>query len=208
MERKHTIHIIDADSRHRATLSRQILALGRHCEVYASQAEFLARPPASGVVLLHEKAGQGGIPSLLATLAEQGAWLPVVGIADRPDTTAIVAAMRAGALDYLVLPLDDAVIIERIGYLERESHSYSRARHKMIIARSRLTLLSKREREVLDCLADGRSNKVIARELAISPRTVEIHRANMMGKLGANHSAQAIRMRLEAGMIEEMRLAG
>lgn len=68
----------------------------------------------------------------------------------------------------------------------------------MIEARDRIATLSAREREVLDWLADGSSNKVIARELDISPRTVEIHRANMMNKLGANHAAEAVRLKLEA----------
>jgi FixJ family two-component response regulator len=69
----------------------------------------------------------------------------------------------------------------------------------MIEARDRISTLSTREREVLEWLARGSSNKAIARELAISPRTVEIHRANMMNKLGARHAAEAVRLRLEAG---------
>ncbi|WP_232366704.1 response regulator transcription factor [Alteripontixanthobacter muriae] len=68
----------------------------------------------------------------------------------------------------------------------------------MIEARGRLSALSGHEREVLDWLSRGSSNKNIARELDISPRTVEIHRANMMSKLGANHAADAVRLRLEA----------
>jgi FixJ family two-component response regulator len=68
----------------------------------------------------------------------------------------------------------------------------------MIEARSLISCLSGREREVLDWLTRGSSNKVIARELDISPRTVEIHRANMMAKLGASHAAEAVRLKLEA----------
>jgi FixJ family two-component response regulator len=68
----------------------------------------------------------------------------------------------------------------------------------MIEARDRIASLSVREREVLEWLAQGSSNKVIARELDISPRTVEIHRANMMHKLGARHAAEAVRLKLEA----------
>jgi DNA-binding CsgD family transcriptional regulator len=70
----------------------------------------------------------------------------------------------------------------------------------MIEARGRIASLSTREREVLHWLAEGSSNKNIARELDISPRTVEIHRANMMAKLGAKHAAEAVRLRIESDM--------
>ena len=75
----------------------------------------------------------------------------------------------------------------------------------MIEARDRISKLSAREREVLDWLAEGSSNKAIARELEISPRTVEIHRANMMNKLGARHAAEAVRLRLEAKLEPRLR---
>ena len=75
------------------------------------------------------------------------------------------------------------------------------ATHRQAVeARSKLSLLTQRETEVLDLLVAGSSNKQIARDLEISPRTVEIHRANMMAKLGANHAADAVRLRLEAMM--------
>jgi FixJ family two-component response regulator len=75
----------------------------------------------------------------------------------------------------------------------------------MIEARDRISTLSAREREVLDWLAEGSSNKAIARELDISPRTVEIHRANMMTKLGARHAAEAVRLKLEAKLEPKLR---
>jgi FixJ family two-component response regulator len=75
----------------------------------------------------------------------------------------------------------------------------------MIEARDRISTLSTREREVLDWLAEGSSNKAIARELDISPRTVEIHRANMMNKLGVRHAAEAVRLRLEAKLEPKLR---
>ena len=88
----------------------------------------------------------------------------------------------------------------RISYPSEADHAYAAARRRMIEARGRIENLSAREREVLDWLAQGSSNKTIARELDISPRTVEIHRANMMSKLGASHAAEAVRLRIEAGL--------
>ncbi|MEM6267027.1 MAG: LuxR C-terminal-related transcriptional regulator, partial [Pseudomonadota bacterium] len=82
--------------------------------------------------------------------------------------------------------------------IAKEAEVFGAARRRMIEARDRIASLSGREREVLDWLAEGSSNKVIARELDISPRTVEIHRANMMNKLGARHAAEAVRLKLEA----------
>ncbi len=81
---------------------------------------------------------------------------------------------------------------------------HSEARRRLVEARQRISALSRREREVLDWLSQGLSNKAIARALEISPRTVEIHRANMMDKLGATHAAEAVRLRLEADYEEPL----
>ena len=85
------------------------------------------------------------------------------------------------------------------------AEQFGAARRRMIEARDRISTLSTREREVLDWLAEGSSNKAIARELDISPRTVEIHRANMMNKLGVRHAAEAVRLRLEAKLEPKLR---
>jgi DNA-binding CsgD family transcriptional regulator len=102
----------------------------------------------------------------------------------------------------IVLARDRLAAGGALGLLADLSHAY--ARRKMFEARARIGMLSPREREVLDWLAEGLSNKAIARELSISPRTVEIHRANMMEKLGAGHAADAVRLRMEAKLEEEM----
>ena len=108
--------------------------------------------------------------------------------------------MKAGALDYLPLPLQPGRLGAMLERIDDEAAAQADARQRMIEARGRIRNLSAREREVLDWLAQGSSNKAIARELEISPRTVEIHRANMMAKLGANHAAEAVRLKLEANL--------
>lgn len=198
MEHTCKLHIIDSDTRNRAALARTGFAIGRHCEVYSDVEEFLLRPPVEGSVFLVEQEANPGVAELLAGLAKIGSWLPIAVLTDEPDAQKAVAAMHAGALDYRRLLIDADEMRAVVTRLESDGAARGRAQRNMVAARSRIGALSQREREVLECLAQGGSNKVIARELEISPRTVEIHRANMLVKLGAAHSAQAIRMQVEA----------
>lgn len=200
MGRRETIHFIEPDVRGRAELARLTLALGHHAEVYADRGELCERPPSEGILFVRDGIEAGGVEGSIARLAEQGVWLPVVAMDESPAPDAVVAAMRAGALDYLALPLEPARLADLIGRAGEEARAHAAARRRLVEARDRLARLSPREREVLDWLTEGTSNKEIARELAISPRTVEIHRANMMIKLGASHVSQAVRLRIEAGL--------
>lgn len=182
----------------RAELSRLAYDLGHHAEVYSDGDELVANPPREGILVLRDSPACGDIEDIMERLANNGVWLPLIAAAENPQADRIVAAIKAGALDYLSLPLDSTNLANAIQRIGREAKAHSAIRRRMIDARTRIANLSVREREVLDWLAEGSSNKLIARELDISPRTVEIHRANMMNKLGAKHSAEAVRMRIEA----------
>lgn len=200
MDQRPTVHIVDGDMRSRAEQARTAFALGNHAEVYDDLDELLERPPESGVLLVRQRALQPTLDDLFDRLGEQGIWLPVVVCASEPELAQVVAAVKHGALDYLELPLDPTALARSLETVSREARAHSAARLRLNYARGRIARLSKREREVLELLADGSSNKVIARELEISPRTVEIHRANMMTKLGAGHAAEAVRLWLESGL--------
>lgn len=200
MEQRIKLHIVGGDSRLRAEASRLAFSLGHHAEVYSDLAELMDLAPREGVIIACENALASGVDHLLDRLGERGIWLPVIAASHSPDVDDVVQAIRAGALDYLRLPLTEGEIARMIAQIDADGGRHAESRRRTIEARQRISLLSRREREVLEWLSAGCSNKAIARALDISPRTVEIHRANMMEKLGASHSAEAVRLQMEAGL--------
>jgi FixJ family two-component response regulator len=203
-----TLHILDSDSARRARLARLAFAAGHHAEIYAHAEELLTHAPARGLVLAQDEPVGEGITALVAAMMRAGQWLPVIAIAENPSISAVVKAIKVGALDYLTVPEQIAPLNEAVARSAREADAQRLSRARAAEARQRIGRLSMREREVLDRLADGCSNKVIARDLEISPRTVEIHRMKMMDKLGARHAAEAVRLRIEASDMGELAARG
>lgn len=201
-----TIHFVHGDSRVRAQAARVCYELERHAEVYSDFSELIGTRPQSGMIFAEDGAdgdqAEAAPARMLDRLGRCGIWLPVIMVAENPERARVIAAIKAGVLDYLPLPLAASSLRNVWGRLESEATTFAEGRRRMIEARQRINHLSQREREVLEKLADGNSNKAIARALEISPRTVEIHRANMMGKLGAHHAAEAVRIRIEARLDE------
>lgn len=134
-------------------------------------------------------------------MTEHAAWLPVIAFAEKPTTQGIVRAIMQGAVDYLEWPASLAEIETVAAEAEANIARVGSLRLREARARSRVKRLTRREREVLEGVADGLSNRMIGEKLAISPRTVEIHRANMLTKMGANHTSDAIRIAIEAALV-------
>jgi len=193
-----TLHIVCGDSRMRAEQARIAFALGHHAEVYADLEELLDRPPYEGIILAADDGQPRMARQLFAELGKRGIWLPVVLTAPEPGIEQVVAGIKAGALDYLQVPLNMGEFAHRLNSIMAEAGEHAARRRREVAARQSIAMLSKRESEVLELLSAGCSNKEIARRLEISPRTVEIHRGNMMAKLGAGHPADAVRLWIDA----------
>src|SRR6476646_4649885 len=126
--------------------------------------------------------------------------IPVIIVTGHGDVPLAVRAMKAGAVDFIEKPFDEQLILDSVGRaIARSKESRSQASLSQA-AESRIAMLTARERQVLEHLVAGRANKVIAHELDISPRTVEIHRAHLMEKMQANNLSELIRLALAAGI--------
>jgi len=203
---RHKLHIVDGDSRRRAKLARIAYNLGHHAEVYSNLGELAERPPQDGILLVHdspERDDTGEVAETLAVLEEAGVWLPVILADECPTTDQVVEGIKQGALDFIELPCRQDRLVTALARVSREALTQAGDQRRMLVARERIATLSRREREVLGHLTKGKSNKEIARRLGLSPRTVEIHRANMMQKLSASHVAEAVRMQIEARLGDE-----
>ncbi|WP_374449815.1 response regulator FixJ [Stella sp.] len=197
-----TVHIVDDDDAVRSALTMLMRSAGLAVETYESGLRFLERAAAivPGCVLLDVRMpGLNGL-ELQRELANRRIALPVVVMTGHGDVSTAVQAMKAGAVDFVEKPFDDEHILRLVEEaLARGAADYRRSR-EAADATALVEQLSQRERDVLECLIAGRSNKLIAFDLGISPRTVEIYRANMMEKLKARSVSEAVRVAILAGV--------
>jgi len=195
------IILVDGDLKRRAAISHYLGSHGIHVEPFESVGELTGHRPRQGLILVNDI--DGTIPALTDLLVQSGNWLPVVAFAEAPAPRQIVDAILGGAIDYLAWPFDDAELGQTLEYAEERAENVGNAKLREAMARSRIERLTPREREVLVGMAAGHSNRTIADQLAISPRTVEIHRAHMLQKIGATHTSEAIRIAIEASLVDE-----
>ncbi len=197
------VRVIDDDEALRESLVFLLRTARIDVESYATASAFLEAPPDPrlGCVITDVRMpGMSGI-DLLRRLHELKISVPVVVITGHGDVPLAVEAMRAGAMDFLEKPFDDEVLLAsvRSAFEKRDGDSKRRAERAEI--ETRLAALSNRERDVLAGLVAGRANKQIAYDLGISPRTVEIYRANLMNKMQAGSLSDLVRMALIVGMV-------
>jgi FixJ family two-component response regulator len=189
-----TIHVVDDDPPFREAIARLLHAAGHEVRTYGSTGEFLLHDigDAPGCLLLDfQLPGPNGL-ELQEALAERGWRLPVVFLSGRGDIPVAVRAMKAGAVDFLTKPVRRDEVLEAVRKaLERCREERARAA-TLASWRARYARLTSREIEVLERVVDGKLNKVIAGELGMAERTVKLHRAHVMQKLGARSLAELV----------------
>jgi two-component system, LuxR family, response regulator FixJ len=202
MNDKTTIHIIDDDAAMRDSLAFLLDVNGYAAKTYETANDFLqdtAAQASSCIISDIRMPGMNGI-ELVRKLRSAGFRSPVILITGHGDVALAVEAMKAGAADFIEKPFDDIALLDAIraaldAGLATLGESSGRKE-----AEARLADLSPRERDVLQGLVAGKINKVIAHDLSISPRTVEVYRANLMAKTGARSMSELMRLALAAGL--------
>lgn len=199
MQSDRTVHIVDDDAPVRRSLERLLHASGFVTASYESSAALLrvASTLADGCLLLDIRMpGMDGL-ELQARLNELGMHLPTIVMTGQGDISMAVRAMKAGAIDFIEKPFDDERLLAAIAEAFARAGQVER-RREIADAVRRIAALSRRESEVLEALVGGRASKQIAYDLGISVRTVEVHRARMLERLGVRQLAEAIRLAVMA----------
>jgi len=203
MQEKPVVHIVDDDDAVRDALSLLMMSEDIPAKTFASADEFLLQHAEEqpGCLLLDVRMpGMNGL-ELLDILNERKVTLPVIFITGHGDVHMAVNAMKAGALDFIEKPFDNERLVKVVhNCINTCVDLNDTSEHKREVE-ARLSRLTKREKEVMGMLVDGKQNKVIARELGISPRTVELHRAKVMEKLQAHSLSEVVRAAL---LVEEI----
>ena len=197
------VHVIDDDEALRESLAFLLRTADIEAKSYASAAAFLDALPLKGLTCIITDVRMPGLSGidLLRRVKELGIEVPVIVITGHGDVPLAVEAMRFGAVDFLEKPFDDEILLQSVRAALRQQAGAAKRQSERAEIEGRLAALSPRERDVLGGLVAGRANKQIAFELGISPRTVEIYRANLMDKTQAGSLSDLVRMALIVGML-------
>lgn len=205
MSGKSVVHIVDDEDAVRTSLATLLEIHGFSTRVYQSGNEFLSKvdPAVPGCALVDLRMpGLDGI-GLLQKMAESNIRVPVVMMTGFGEVATAVKAMKAGAADFLEKPLDEAELLTILNRLVANSQVSAELEELKAQGQARLSRLTGREHDVFKGLVVGKTNKGIALDLGISPRTVEIHRARVMEKLEARTLSDVVRLALALGLRHE-----
>lgn len=194
------VHVVDDDEAIRQSVGFLLRKAGHRVETYASGAIFLkaVSRATTGCILLDVRMPDIDGLEVQARLAETGIALPIIMLTGHGDVALAVRAIKAGALEFLEKPFERASLLDAIDQALARSVRNDRAQLAEAEAIIRLAALTARERDVLDGMVLGRPNKLIAYDLGIATRTVEVHRANLMEKLAARSLSDVLRIAFAA----------
>jgi len=193
-----TIYVVDDDDSMRQAIALLLRTVGYNPIVFARPGDFLAKYDSNqhGCVVLDIRMPDMSGLEVQQQLNRAGAILPVIFITGHGDIPMAVQAMKDGAFDFLTKPFRDQDLLDRINSALKQDAENRAAIDEHADLRRRAETLTSREREVLALVVDGKANKVVAIDLGLSERTVEIHRANVMEKMGARSVAHLVKMHL------------
>lgn len=194
------VHVIDDDAAMRDSLSFLLEASEIPAKTYESAPDFLDHVGKlqPGCIVTDVRMPEMSGIELIGRLRQLGVSLPVIVITGHADVPLAIEAMKAGVHDFIEKPFDDETLLTAIRAALAQAQDQQRRHEERSAIQGKLDSLSTREREVLEGLVAGHANKVIAYDLGISPRTVEIYRANVMTKMGAASLSELVRMSLAA----------
>jgi two-component system response regulator FixJ len=201
MTTERRVHVIDDDEAVRESLSFLLETSGYEVTAHESALAFLGRlPDGEGTCVVTDirMPGMTGL-ELTVRLKSEGFQAPIIVITGHGDIPLAVEAMKAGVADFIEKPFDDDAILRSLDKAFAASREKAAGRAEQAEMMARLEALSPRELQVLDGLVAGQANKVVALELGISPRTVEVYRANLMTKMRAGSLSELVRMAIQAG---------
>jgi len=203
MDDKQTVYVVDDDEGVREGLSLLLETVGQKSELFASALEFLDvfEEGRGGCLVLDIRMPRMTGLDLQEKLIDMGSKLPVIFITGHGDIPMAVEAMRRGAVDFIRKPFREHDLLDRINEALAVDDTVRRLALDRQEVQEKLSSLSEREREVFERVADGEMNKIIAADLGISERTVEVHRGAVMKKLDVRTLAQLVRIKIEAELI-------
>jgi FixJ family two-component response regulator len=191
-----TVFVVDDDAAVRRSLTRLLHSAGWNAEAFASAGDILERAPITGpgcVLLDVHMPGMNGL-ELQERMSEAGIFLPVVFLTGMGDIPMSVHAMKHGAVDFLVKPVEEAILFQALEQAIRRQTAEAATRQSRDSIMARLDLLSAREREVLEQVLQGRLNKQIAYDLGIVEKTVKAHRGRVMEKMEVHTVAELVHL--------------
>ena len=204
MEPEAVIYVVDDDEAVRQSLEFLLKTAGMKVRGFDSAKSFLPMLPEirSGCIITDVRMPEITGIDLLRKVKESGIDIPVIVITGHGDIALAVEAMKIGAVDFLEKPFDDDTLLDAVRASLTRTADTAQRNAELTEIHDKLAALSNRERQVLEGLVAGKANKVIAFDLGISPRTVEIYRANLMTKMTANSLSDLVRMAMTAGILE------